>query len=88
MPTAEEWIDNRSLHPTMTLQELCEYFKANFVQADPETIAEMSVQGKYPFAFGLPADGTHQRRLQIFRAGAYAWLDEMTHSNTYRGEKL
>ena len=56
MPTAKEWIDNRSLHPTMTLQELCEYFKANFVQADPETVAEMIVQGKYPFAFGLPSD--------------------------------
>ena len=88
MPTTKEWIDNRSLHPTMTLQELCEYFKANFVPADPETIAEMIVQGKYPFAFGLPADGKHKRRLQIFRAGAYAWLDEMTHSNTYKGEKL
>lgn len=88
MPNAEEWIDNRSLHPLMTLQELCEYFKGNFVPADPETIAEMIVQGKYPFAFGLPADGKHKRRLQIFRAGAYAWLDEMTHSNTYKGEKL
>lgn len=88
MQTAKEWTDNRSLHPTMTLQELCEYFKGNFVPADPETIAEMIVQGKYPFAFGLPADGKHKRRLQIFSAGAYAWLDEMTHSNTYKGEKL
>ena len=54
MPTAKEWVDNRSLHPT----------------------------------FGLPADGKHTRRLQIFRAVAYAWLDEMTHSTTYKGETL
>ena len=85
----EEWVDNRSLHPTMTIQELCEYFKANFMTGDPDTVADFIVAGKYPFAIGLPADEKHKnRRFVIFRAGAYAWLDEMTHSNTYKGEKL
>lgn len=89
MPNAEEWIDNRSLHPLMTLPELCEYFKANFMTGDPDTVGDFIVAGKYPFAYGLPADEKHKnRRFQIFRAGAYAWLDEMTHSNTYKGEKL
>ena len=83
-----EWIDNRSLHPLMTLPELCDYFKANFMTGDPDTVGDFIVAGKYPFASGLPADSKHNRRFQIFRAGAYAWLDEMTHSNTYKGEKL
>lgn len=29
--------------PTMTLQDLCEYFKANLVPANPETMAEYIV---------------------------------------------
>lgn len=85
--TIDEWEDNRSLHPTMTIQELCEYFKANFMTGDPDTVADFIVAGKYPFAFGLPADGKHNRRLVIFLASAYEWLDKMTHSNTYKGDK-
>ena len=81
----EEWVDNRSLEPTMTILELYEYFRANFINIGPETLSEMIVQGKFPFAYGLPPDARHkQRRMLIFRAGAQHWLDEQTHSNTLK----
>ena len=84
----EAWVDGRSLHPTMTIMELYDYFRANFVPAGPETLSDMIVQGKFPFAYGLAPDEKHkQRRFLIFRAGAYQWLDEQTKSNTVKSER-
>ncbi|WP_294709995.1 hypothetical protein [uncultured Gemmiger sp.] len=81
----EEWVDNRSLYPTMTILELYDYFRANFINIGPETLSEMIVQGKFPFAYGLAPDAKHkQRRLLIFRAGAQRWLDEQTGCDTLK----
>lgn len=72
--------------PTMTLQDLCEYFKANLVPANPETMAEYIVAGRFPFAVGLdpPQQGRGQRKLLISRAGAYAWLDAFLQTDTIK----
>ena len=75
---------NTELRPMMKLNELCEYFKANCVPADPDTIADFIVAGRYPFAVGLPADDKHNRRFQIFRVDAYRWLDEKLRRETIK----
>ena len=75
-----------AMRPTMTLQDLCEYFKANLVPANPETMAEYIVAGRFPFAVGLapPQQGRGQRKLLISRAGAYAWLDAFLQTDTIK----
>ena len=78
--------DALAMRPTMTLQDLCEYFKANLVPANPETMAEYIVAGRFPFAVGLdpPQQGRGQRKLLISRAGAYAWLDAFLQTETIK----
>ena len=55
-----------AMRPTMTLQDLCEYFKANLVPANPETMAEYIVAGRFPFAVGQgTAQAAHQPRRSL-----------------------
>ena len=73
-----------SLNPTMTMHDLCEYFKANLLPASPDTMGDYIVAGKFPFADGLPAEDGHDRRYLISRAGAYCWLDDFLKTETIK----
>ena len=73
-----DWTDREmELNPTMTITDLCEFFKANCIPAAPNTMGRYITEGKFPFAVGLDgsADGKRKRNFIIFRADAYAWLD-------------
>ena len=82
-----DWTDREmELHPTMTITDLCEFFKANCIPAAPDTMGRYITEGKFPFAVGLDgsADGKRKRNFIIFRADAYAWLDAKLHRESIK----
>ena len=49
-----DWTDREmELNPTMTITDLCEFFKANCIPAAPDTMGRYITEGKFPFAVGL-----------------------------------
>ena len=82
-----DWTDREmELNPTMTITDLCEFFKANCIPAAPDTMGRYITEGKFPFAVGLDgsADGKRKRNFIIFRADAYAWLDAKLHRESIK----
>lgn len=82
-----DWTDREmELNPTMTITDLCEFFKANCIPAAPDTMGWYITEGKFPFAVGLDgsADGKRKRNFIIFRADAYAWLDAKLHRESIK----
>ena len=82
-----DWTDREmELNPTMTITDLCEFFKANCIPAAPDTMGRYITEGKLPFAVGLDgsADGKRKRNFIIFRADAYAWLDAKLHRESIK----
>lgn len=64
-----DWTDREmELNPTMTITDLCEFFKANCIPAAPDG----------------SADGKRKRNFIIFRADAYAWLDAKLHRESIK----
>ena len=48
----EEWVDNRSLYPTMTILELYDYFWATLSTSAAVILSEMIVQGEFCLRLG------------------------------------
>ena len=61
--------------PTMTIHELAEAFRANLIPTSESTEARYIIEGKYPFAEGLPPSQTGGKNtFKIWREPFYRWL--------------
>lgn len=77
-----DWTDREmELNPTMTITDLCEFFKANCIPAAPDTMGRYITEGKFPFAVGLDgsADGKRKRNFIISgRTLTPGWMPSCT----------
>ena len=59
---------------SLNLSELVDMFHEHDLAASKDTLADMIVEGKFPFAVGIRSGG--KAKLYISRSGAEEWLKQ------------
>ena len=74
-----DWTDREmELNPTMTITDLCEFFKANCIPAAPDTMGRYITEGKFPFAVAAPTANENGTLLFSGRTLTPGWMPSCT----------